>query len=458
MSEENVSFTYQQEDAMQAEDRRIRYSELPNGCWVVTRMASELKKTSYCCLIRGGALDEAKAGYPAGTAHFLEHVLFKGDHNLDPHGKAYDKSLGPCSFQTLFPSGYGGHTNYTRTFYTLKNGGDEDWKLLLRLVSEPRFNRQDVECERRRIRCEQARRFADDFLLGGDTYRSFEDSQRLHPVIGDLKSISKTGYRDLLSFHQAFYTSDKLIIAAEGPVHHDQLVEKISRSLTLPRNLHASRPSRPPVYVGDDKRSSKWHLGPGLVSCNLMLPITRMTSNRKALSWAFDKIFNVGSNSPFFMESIFKKGYAYHLEAESCDVFGQERLFQWLISLEPKAYEPFLRDIGQELGAQAASLRTDEGAEKWRRRAQMECASHIEQLGSSVTASTLANRFADSMDAFDCQGMESRPLPESMLSLSCNEIADMIERVRASRPTFRALGAIKGLPAPDQIPLLLNPR
>ncbi|MEE3274822.1 MAG: pitrilysin family protein [Actinomycetota bacterium] len=170
-----------------------------------------------------GSRDEAEAD--AGASHFLEHLLFKGTEGRSARSIAE------------LVDGTGGEMNAasgkeSTAFYARlpSDGQDLAVDLLGDVLCDPALRTADVETERLVI-LEELHLQEDD---PADVVASlldealFPDHALGREVLGTRESVESLDRDRIAAFHERWYRSPNLVLAAAGVVDHDRLVERVA--------------------------------------------------------------------------------------------------------------------------------------------------------------------------------------------------------------------------------------
>jgi len=209
------------------EDFKIntRSTLLKNGLELITVEKCHTPMVSLVLIIKAGA------AYPlefsaAGTAHFVEHMLFKGS------AKYTEKQINQ-EFSAM-----GGYINAYTTFdYTavhfsvLRQHFDEALEILTDMVFNSEFLVQDVEKERQVILNEinlnldePSRRLTRELFL-----TAYQKSPYQYPIIGHKDLFVRLNRDDIYNFYKRYYCPDNMVLAIVGDINSikaEKLVEK----------------------------------------------------------------------------------------------------------------------------------------------------------------------------------------------------------------------------------------
>jgi predicted Zn-dependent peptidase len=230
----------------------IRYNKtaLSNGIRVVSETVPGARSVAVGLWMLSGSRDETE---PAGIAHFLEHMVFKGTTRRN----AYDIAV---SLESL-----GGQLNaFTEREFTcfyahlLGENLPEAVDVLADLVQNPRFDPPDIDNEKQVV-IEEIRGLEDapeDWVQELFLETAFDGHPLGRSVLGTMKSLRGADRDDLETFRTHHYTSDNCLVAAAGNLEHDRLVELVHNHLSgLP--LKADKPPRTPARFHGAKNKTR---------------------------------------------------------------------------------------------------------------------------------------------------------------------------------------------------------
>ena len=181
---------------------KAAYSILANGMELITLERSFAPVVSIQCWLRAGSIMENDAANPAGLAHFLEHMTFKGTHT---------RGVGEISATV---EGWGGeinaYTTFDRTVYYLtvaREFAAEAVELLGDAVFQSTIDPAEVERERKVILEEVSRSLDDPGSRAAQKIfaRVYAGSEAGRPVIGSPESVAAITREQLRDFRDTHY-------------------------------------------------------------------------------------------------------------------------------------------------------------------------------------------------------------------------------------------------------------
>jgi len=199
------------------------HERLPNGLDVIAETSDSAVSTSVGFFVAAGSRDE-RPGIE-GVSHFLEHMVFKGTHELsaDDINRGFDR-LGASA---------NAFTSEEETVYhaaVLPRYQDDAVQLLARMMC-PALRDEDFLLEKKVI-LEEIRMVYDQPPFGADDrcQAAFFGSHPLAgSVLGSVASIEALDVAAMRAYHRHRYTPCTMVLAASGAVNFPALVESAKR-------------------------------------------------------------------------------------------------------------------------------------------------------------------------------------------------------------------------------------
>lgn len=188
-----------------------------------------------------------------GTAHFLEHMAFKGTANRT-------KAQLEEEIENM-----GGHLNaYTsreQTVYfarVFKNDVPKAVEILSDILLNSSLEPAAIEAERSVIlrELEEVNKDYREAILDHVHETAFQGSGLGRTILGPVSNIKKINQADLKSYINTHYTANRFVIAGAGAVDHNQLVELSQKHFgKLPTKSQTSNDYlEPTIFTGSDKQ------------------------------------------------------------------------------------------------------------------------------------------------------------------------------------------------------------
>ena len=192
---------------------------LPNGIRIVTESFQHSQVVSVGVWIDAGSRDEHDLN--SGSAHFVEHMLFKGTDSRSPQdiSREFDVLGGSANAFTT-------RENTCLHATVIDSNLPKLVELFTDLLGNSLFSDEEIERERQVIHQEinMVEDMPDDHIH--DLFA--ELLWGLHPlgktILGSHEIVSAMDSKKLRDYFEKYYTNDKIVIAAAGKVDHDDFV------------------------------------------------------------------------------------------------------------------------------------------------------------------------------------------------------------------------------------------
>lgn len=226
-----------------------KVTTLSNGMRVASETLAGSETATVGIWIDAGSRYEDESNN--GTAHFLEHMAFKGT----PHRSQTDLEL---EVENM-----GGHLNaYTsreQTAYYAKvfrKDVPQAIDILSDILQNATLEERAIERERDVILREQeeVEKQMEEVVFDHLHATAFQGSSLGRTILGTERNIRTISKRDLQSYIRLNYTAPRMVLAAAGGVDHDELVGLAERAFAgLPSGPSVWRPETA-VYTGSEVR------------------------------------------------------------------------------------------------------------------------------------------------------------------------------------------------------------
>lgn len=197
----------------------------------------------------------------SGTAHFLEHLTFKGTSKLSQ----YDLEV---EFENM-----GGHLNaYTSREHTVyyakvfKADVPRALNILADMLTAPKLEEAAIERERSVIlrEMEEVNQQQEEVIFDLLHETAYQGSGLGRTILGPEANIRAIGRRDLEAYIRTHYTGPRIVVAGAGAIEHGELVRVAEAAFgalpAAPRDGLAVA-SAPAVFVGSELRQRDDDLG-----------------------------------------------------------------------------------------------------------------------------------------------------------------------------------------------------
>lgn len=191
-----------------------------------------------------------------GTAHFLEHMAFKGTERRTQQGLEMEvEDLG---------AQLNAYTSREQTVYhsrCFKKDIGKSVDILSDILLNSKFEQSKIEVERGVIlrEFEEVDGMTDEVIFDRLHETAFQGSDLGRTILGSQENIANISRDMLVEYINTHYTPDRIVLVGSGGVNHDELVKLADQHfghLKPPPN-HETEPSliyEPSVFVGSDIR------------------------------------------------------------------------------------------------------------------------------------------------------------------------------------------------------------
>ena len=287
-------------------------TELPDGPRVISARLPGSRSLSIAAYVLVGSRLESRES--SGTAHFMEHLTFKGTEAF-PTTRALAEAI----------EGIGGTSNAATdresTVYWTRlpvREAARGFSVLAELIRRPLLRSEDIRRERDII-VEEIRSYRDDpgqyvFNIFDETF--FGDTPLGWEIAGDEKSVGALSDAQIRDFWGAGYSPSNVVVAVAGDISHDDTVE-LARSNFGQGNGRVPTFSAAPAlpdgrFVTLARSTSQAHLCLGI-------PALRRDDPDQ---WALELLNTVlgdGSSSRLFLRLREEAGLAYDVHSFTTD-------------------------------------------------------------------------------------------------------------------------------------------
>ncbi|KAI8548407.1 hypothetical protein RHMOL_Rhmol07G0271700 [Rhododendron molle] len=230
-----------------------RISILPSGLRIATESDLASKTATVGVWIDAGSRFETDQ--TNGTAHFLEHMIFKGTERRS--ARELEEEV----------ENMGGHLNaYTSreqtTFYAKVMDKDvpKALDILADILQNSRFDDNRINRERDVIlrEMEEVEGQPEEVIFDHLHATAFQYTPLGRTILGPAQNIKTITKEDLKNYISTHYTASRMVIAASGAVKHEDIVEqvkklftKLSTDPTVASELVAKEPA---IFTGSEVR------------------------------------------------------------------------------------------------------------------------------------------------------------------------------------------------------------
>lgn len=317
------------------------WRQLPNGPRLAVATLPDSECAALSIYIPAGSRDESNL--PAGLAHFVEHMVFKGTSR---------RSARELSFEIENAGGQlNASTSEDQTVY--EGRGEADLMpvladVLCDMVWHATFPENEIGLEREVIG-EEITMYKESPAdhIGDLISNALWDGHPLgNSISGTLESIARIDRKTLSDFRDNHHFRSDVVIAAAGPFTVDEILALLSPH--LPAEFHEATTPEPfdrakaePRTVTDERETDQlqlalaWH-GPG-----------RHSESRHALRM-LSMMLGESASSRLFLELREERGLCYQISSD-VTFFDETGAFEISAGLDPESRDEALECIQREI-------------------------------------------------------------------------------------------------------------
>lgn len=281
---------------------------LENGTKIIYEYRSG-NITSFCIGFESGA--NMEEGYKLGTAHAVEHMLFKATKTYDELeiNKLCDEIFGFNNAMTNYP-----YCIYYGT--TLSSDFHRGFKLYSDIILNPTFPVKGFK-EEMAIISEELKEWKDDLMQYSEDelfYNAFTTRRIKDLIIGTEESIKEISLDELKKFYNEYYNSDNCVISVVSSLKYEEVVaiaESIFRSfnkISSKKDINLYENNKKGIFINNKK---------GINGAKIKYIYTIHNLNEKEINTltVFNSIFGEGTSSLLFDLIRTKYGLTYDIES-----------------------------------------------------------------------------------------------------------------------------------------------
>jgi predicted Zn-dependent peptidase len=391
---------------------QFRQHTLSNGLTIIAEVDPKAHTAAAGFYVKTGARDERPE--LMGVSHFLEHMMFKGTHDLtaDELNRGFD---GLGARNNAFTS------NEMTCFFAhvLPEYTGQCLDLLGRMM-RPALRQADFDTEKGVI-LEEIAMYADQpfwMLYEHAVEKHFGDSALSHRVLGTVKTITDLQRDAMQSYFDARYSADNTLLALAGNIDFEKVCDQAEKLCGNWQRTRVSRSNTKPRYAGGEFSISNEKVTRGYL---LGLADAPATSDPRRYAASMLSYILGGSDNSRLHWALIEPGHAEEASAsyDPHDGFGEYYLYA---SCDPARVDQVWSIIREQLRLLPDSITQDD----------------LDRLlVKTVTAATLGGeRPADRMHRLGrlwTYLAEYMPLEEELDRMSKVTVADL-KRVAAEFP------------------------
>ena len=363
-----------------------------------------LESVTVGILIPVGSRNEA--GYPAGIAHFLEHMIFKGTSSLNCHELAKKVEGAGCSSDA--------YTSEDQTVLELVGPYDQ-LEVILKtcadMLWDSTFLPQDIESESSVIE-EEIQGYLEtpsEHIFELASQSLWGDSPLGLPITGTVESIKKITQDDLFSFQNKYYKTPGIVIAVAGNIKHQEVYDLISKYYPTLSDKNQAELSTQNAITSENLVTTKTeyikHYSE-IEQCHLCInfPTFSTFSPKKSALQIMSIILGETMSSRLFQQIREKHGLCYSIDSDYT-LFDDTGIFQVYAALDHNRFNEAEEKIHQVIQSMHLSPPSEEeflAAQRFaiaQHRISLEgSGAHMEWVGASLLKSDTIKQPSEGID------------------------------------------------------------
>lgn len=412
----------------------VKVTTLPNGMKIATDSMEHVESVALGVWVDTGTRFERPE--INGIAHMLEHMLFKGTASRSARDIAEQVEA------------VGGNLNaYTGRETTAFHASvlKEDTALAIDVIADILQNSSldSAELEREKTvvlqEIGQALDTPDDVIFDQLQETAFPNQMLGRPVLGTEDTVKALTRDDLTAHLGAYYTPDRMILAASGRLEHDRIVDLALKAFPGRAAANDRPPAAGAFYRGGEHRDAR-----PLEQAHLTLAFEGMgyrDPDFYALA-VFSTLFGGGMSSRLFQTVREDRGLVYSIYSFASS-YAETGLFGIYAGTGAEEVAQVIPLVCDEFAKVGQDLQEDELI---RARNQLKAATLMSLESTSSRCESLARQML----------VWNRPLSVAEVvarigAVDQDAVRRVVGRLLASQPTLAALGPLQGLEAMDRI-------
>lgn len=289
----------------------VKRTVLPGGLRIITEHMPTVRSATIGIWVNVGSRDEIAS--QTGSAHYLEHLLFKGTttRNALEISSAIDAVGGEMNAFT---------SKENTCFYArvLDQNLPTAIDVLVDMITSATISSTDVDQERHVVLEEIAMRDDDpsDLVHEHFAQQMFGDTPLGRSILGTSENIAQLSRRSIHGFYRKYYTPDRLVVAVAGNVNHAQVVRLVRQafergSVELSGDHHPYLAKQTKAQV--NRAGGNVHFVKITEQANVVIGVPGLTrtDERRYVQSVLNSVLGGGMSSRLFQEVREKRGLVY---------------------------------------------------------------------------------------------------------------------------------------------------
>lgn len=290
----------------------VKRTVMPSGLRIITEYMPTVRSAAIGIWVNVGSRDEVAS--QTGSAHYLEHLLFKGTKNRTALeiSSSIDAVGGEMNAFT---------SKEVTCFYNrvLDTSVPTSIDVLVDMITSATISTSDVDQERTVVLEEIAMRDDDPSDIVHEQFAKamYGDAPLGRSILGTVENISSLSRRSIHGFYQKYYTPDRLVVSVAGNIEHAEVV-KLVRKAFAKGGVDLGSTEKSPFVPAATK--AKVNRNGGFVKfdkdteqANVVIGVPGIdrSDERRYILNVFNSVLGGGMSSRLFQEVREKRGLVY---------------------------------------------------------------------------------------------------------------------------------------------------
>ena len=413
---------------------------LDNGVTVIVDPIPHVKTASVGFYFTVGSRLETPANN--GTAHFLEHMAFKGTSTRDALQISRD-----LEDRGAMTNAFTGHEQTCYFLYGLDRDTSHFVELLGDILENSTLPTDEVDCERGTILQEIGMHNDQPMNVAFENAiaKAFPRQPLGASVIGPADNIRNMDQQTLQDFRSAHYHGGNLIVSVSGNVDSKQILNDVRHATANLADHNASQFDLPAYHGGasHEERSTDQ------LNCVMAFNAAAANTNESSAEKVLGIILGGGMSSRLFQEAREKRGLVYSIRSSA-----MAELDHGLFVIKAQTGEDEAAQLMPVICDEVRRIQNEHVSDEELARARAKVQAAIAREEEYVQ-----ERMVDAASEFQKHGRlhTQQEILDAIDTVTKQDIQDAARRIFASEPTISTVGPGRNMPRYDQIRQDLRP-
>lgn len=282
------------------------WQTLPNGFRILTLEMPWLNSLRFDLYLRGGSRWENPE--LAGTAHFVEHMLFNGT-------RSFPSTIEHCLAAAEIGGAMNGEVDQemsSYSFWTRPQHLERGLGTFSSMFTEPLFDPGEMELEKKIVMAE----IAEQPKAKGLDELLWPNHPLSNPVPGTRARIRALTREQVVDYYQRFYVPDNMVLVVTGPVGHAEVERLAARYFgRLEGGFAEAFQLAPPPSGAPRIRFNVLHDSPAY-QVSIAFPFGLPDPRSRAGIWLLNTLLGTSDTSRLFLKVREEMGLVYSIDSQ----------------------------------------------------------------------------------------------------------------------------------------------